>query len=103
MNSIFLLLEVVLPLTITIPPNQEIYPQYIILNAYSLIIKRYYRLNKLRLESYVRRGLHQGGSPQNGLGDVQTCGMTLASAYMLRHLSAIWSQLQIKERKSEWE
>ena len=29
--------------------------------------------------------------------------MTLASAYVLCHLSAIWSQLQMKERKSEWE
>ena len=103
MNSIFLLLEVVLPLTITIPPNQEICPQYIILNAYSLIIKRYYRLNKLRLESYVRRGSHQGGSPQNRLGDAQTCETTLALAYVLRCLSAAWLQLQIKERKSEWE
>jgi len=29
-----------------------------------------------------------GGSLQNGLRDEQTCGMTLASAYVLRHLSA---------------
>ena len=93
MNSIFLLPEVVLPLTITILPNQEICPQYIILNAYSLIIKRYYRLNKLRLESYVRHGSHQGRSLQNGLGDAQTCGTTLASAYMLCYLSATWLQL----------
>ena len=28
----------------------------------------------------VRHSSHQGGSPQNGLGDEQTCGMTLASA-----------------------
>ena len=27
-----------------------------------------------------------------------TCGMTLASAYVLHHLSAMWSQLQIIER-----
>ena len=51
---------------------------------------------------FVRRGSHQGGSPQNGLGDGWTCGMTLASAYVLHRLSATWSQLQMKERKSEW-
>jgi len=28
----------------------------------------------------VRRGSHRGGSPQDGLGDEQTCGTTLASA-----------------------
>jgi len=26
----------------------------------------------------IRHGLHQGGSPQNRLGDEWTCGMTLA-------------------------
>ena len=36
----------------------------------------------------VRHGSHQGGSPQNGLGDEQTCGTILASAYVLRRLSA---------------
>jgi len=50
----------------------------------------------------VRHGSHQGGSLQNGLRDEQTCGTTLASAYVLRCLSAAWSQLQMKERKSEW-
>ena len=45
----------------------------------------------------VRHGSHQGGSPQNGLGDERTCGTTLASAYVLRCLSATWSQLQMKE------
>jgi len=50
----------------------------------------------------VRRGSHWGESPQNGYGDERTCGMTLASAYVLRHLSAAWSQLWMKERKSEW-
>ena len=44
---------------------------------------------------YVRRGSHWGGSPQNGLRNEQTCGMTLASAYVLCHLSATWSQLQM--------
>ena len=51
----------------------------------------------------VMRGSHQGRSPQNGLRDEQTCGTTLASAYVLHRLSAAWSQLQMKERKSEWE
>jgi len=51
----------------------------------------------------VRHGSHRGGSPQNGLGDERTCGTTLASAYVLRRLSATWSQLQVKERESEWE
>jgi len=50
----------------------------------------------------VRRGLHRGGSPQDRLGDEQTCETTLASAYVLHRLSATWSQLQIKGRKSEW-
>ena len=52
-------------------------------------------------DNTVRRSLHQGGSLQNGLGDKQTCRTTLASAYVLRHLSAMWSQLQMKERKSK--
>jgi len=50
----------------------------------------------------VRHSSHWGGSPQDGLRDERTCGMTLASAYMLHRLSAAWSQLQMKERKSEW-
>jgi len=50
----------------------------------------------------VRRGSHWGGSPQNGLRDERTCGTTLASAYVLCRLSAAWSQLQMKKRKSEW-
>ena len=53
-------------------------------------------------DSTVRCSSHRGGSPQNGLGDKWTCGTTLASAYVLRHLSATWLQLQMKERKSEW-
>ena len=51
-------------------------------------------------DNTVRRGSHRGGSLQDGLGDEQTCGTT--SAYVLRRLSATWSQLQMKERKSEW-
>jgi len=31
------------------------------------------------------------------------CGTTLALAYILHRLSAAWSQLQMKGRKSEWE
>ena len=53
-------------------------------------------------DNTVRRSSHRGGSPQNVLGDERTCGTTLASAYVLRRLSAVWLQLQMKERKSEW-
>ena len=35
---------------------------------------------------------------EGDLGDEQTCGTTLASAYVLCRLSAAWSQLQMKER-----
>ena len=48
----------------------------------------------------VKHSLHQGGSPQNGLRDEQTCEMTLASAYVLHCLSTIWSQLQMIGRSS---
>jgi len=54
-------------------------------------------------DNTVRRGSHQSGSPQNGLRDERTCRTTLASAYVLHCLSATWSQLQMKEKKSEWE
>ena len=37
---------------------------------------------------------------KDGLRDERTCGITLASAYVLRRLSAAWSQLQMKGRKS---
>jgi len=50
----------------------------------------------------VRHSSHQGGSLQNGLRGEQTCGTTLASAYVLHHLSAAWSQLQIKGRSPRW-
>ena len=40
---------------------------------------------------------------QDGLRDMWTCGMILASAYVLCYLSATWSQLQMMGRKSEWE
>jgi len=51
----------------------------------------------------IRYGSHQGGSPQDGLRDEQTCGMTLASAYVLHCLSAMWSQLQMMGRSPRWE
>jgi len=38
---------------------------------------------------HVRCSSHWSGSLQNGLRDEQTCGMILASAYVLRCLSAI--------------
>jgi len=53
-------------------------------------------------DNTVRHGSYWGESPQDGLGDEQTCGTILASAYVLCRLSAAWSQLQIKGRKSEW-
>ena len=53
-------------------------------------------------DNTVRRSSYRGGSLQNVLGDERTCGTTLASAYVLRYLSATWVQLQMKERKSEW-
>ena len=34
-------------------------------------------------DNIVRHSSHWGGSPQNRLGDEQTCGTTLALAYML--------------------
>ena len=51
----------------------------------------------------VRCGLHRGGSLQDGLGVMWTCGMTLASAYMLHCLSVMWLQLQMIERSLRWE
>ena len=52
----------------------------------------------LESDNTVRRGSHQGESPQDGLRDERTCGTTLASAYVLRRLSAAWSQLQMMRR-----
>ena len=65
--------------------------------VYRYLLHAYYDLDMC-----VRHSLHWGGSPQNGLRDERTCGMTLALAYVLHHLSAAWLQLQMKERKSEW-
>jgi len=45
----------------------------------------------------------RGESPQDRLRDVQTYRITLASAYVLYHLSTIWLQLQIRGRSSRWE
>ena len=42
-------------------------------------------------DNTVKYGSHQGGSPQDGLGDRRTCRTTLASAYILCCLSAVWS------------
>jgi len=48
--------------------------------------------------------VHTGNeSLQDGLRDVWTCGTTLASAYVLYCLSAIWSQFQRIERSPRWE
>jgi len=58
-----------------------------------------------RLESLIilSGAVHTGVEVRrNGLRDERTCGTTLASAYVLRRLSAAWSQLQMKGRKSEW-
>jgi len=63
-------------------------------------------LSLIKTSSYhgiVRYGSHQGGSPQNRLGDEWTCGMTLALAYVLCCLSAAWSQLQMLGRSLRWE
>ena len=50
----------------------------------------------------VRRSSHWGGSPQNELRDEWTCGVTLASAYVLCRLSATWLQLQMMGRSLRW-
>jgi len=48
--------------------------------------------------------VHTGGeSLQDGLGDMQTCGMTLASAYVLCHLSATWLQFSNGRKESKME
>jgi len=52
--------------------------------------------------TFVKHSSHRGGSPQNGLGDERTCGTALASAYVLRHLSAMWLQLQMMGRSPRW-
>jgi len=49
-------------------------------------------------DNFVRCGSHWDRSSQDGLGDEWTCGMTLASAYILYCLSAVWLQLQMIER-----
>jgi len=56
----------------------------------------------LESDNTVRHGSYQGRSLQDGLGDEQTCGTTLASAYVLRCLSATWSQLQMMGRSPRW-
>ena len=66
-------------------------------------MRNIYVSNKEISYEIVKCSSHWDGSPQNGLGDEWTCGTTLASAYVLHCLSATWSQLQVKERKSKWE
>ena len=68
----------------------------------SRLVLLYFLINLLFHTPFVRHGSYRGGSLQNVLGDERTCGTTLASAYVLRYLSAAWLQLQMKERKSEW-
>ena len=47
--------------------------------------------------------VHTGNeSPQDGLGDVQTCGTTLASAYMLCCLFVTQLQFPIEGRSLKW-
>ena len=71
--------------------------------AMKVNIDELYAIFLLKKNVCVRHGSHWGGSLQNGFGDEQTCRTTLASAYVLCRLFAAWSQLQMKERKSEWE
>ena len=53
---------------------------------------------------YLSGAVHTGGeSLQYGPRDIWTCWITLASAYVLCHLSAIWSQLQMIGRSLRWE
>ena len=54
--------------------------------------------------AFVSGAVHtRSESPWDGLRDMQTCGMTLASAYMLHCLPAIWSQFQKIGRSPRWE
>ena len=45
----------------------------------------------------------RGESPQGKLGNVQTYGMTLASAYILYYLFTTWLQLQMEGKSLRWE
>jgi len=54
-------------------------------------------------DNTVRSSSHWGVSLQNRLGDERTCGTTLASAYVLHRLSAVWLQLQMMGRSLRWE
>ena len=49
-------------------------------------------------DNTVRHSLHWDGSPQNGLRNEWTYRTTLALTYVLHHLSAMWSQLQMMGR-----
>jgi len=44
----------------------------------------------------------RGESLQDELRDMWTCETTLASAYVLCHLSVAWLQFPIEERSPKW-
>jgi len=61
-----------------------------------LLFRHYFgHVASLHFRLLVRHSSYWGGSPQNKLRVKWTCEMTLALAYELPHLSAVWSQLQI--------
>ena len=51
----------------------------------------------------VRHSSHWDGSLQDRLGDMQTCRITLVSAYVLCYLSAMWLQLLIIGKSLRWQ
>ena len=63
--------------------------------------KQEFKLEKIKRLIYMRNvngflsGVvyTRGESPWKWLGDAQTCGTTLVSAYVLYYLSTMWSQL----------
>ena len=72
-----------------------------LINLFRNNIQKLYRLPKSMIldRGPVRYSSHQDGSPQNELRDVQTCGMTLASAYVLHHLSTIYIVITSDDRE----
>ena len=77
----------------------EEYDQYQRMKNRMEIPARKLRLNTMLVSDAVHTG---DESPQDSLRDVQTCRTILASAYMLCHLSTVWSQFQIRERSLSW-
>ena len=59
---------------------------------------------KMRIKFDVLSGIvhTRGESSQDGLRDMQTYRITLASAYVLYCLSAIWSQFLMEGRSLKW-